>query len=384
MTLTAEIPVGESDSDRLQAFLNTYPNVGLINVQWVDLCGASRSRLVPVPSFIQLIKRRGHLSGSCIDLTLPLDNEILPQALEMFDYKQDIVPDVTSLKIAAHDTARIGNLAVCHANIEGEKEWDPRVRLGKQLVKAEKELGLKFLVGFELEFSFLEMDKITQPTLKQRGMYNAGLTYRSPYWPILNEITVALTEAGIFVEQVHKEYGVAQFEISLPPLPPVQSADACVFARETVKDIAHKHGLFATVHPDPTIEAPGAKTGQHIHISANPTNDKVDFDSDSFLGGILSHIPALCALGMTNVDSYSRTEAGSMGSGAYVGWGENNRAMPVRRVTKNHWEIRANDATSNPYLILLGIINAGLDKKPLTQKPVQSKSCSPDLPALRF
>ena len=158
---------------------------------------------------------------------------------------------------------------------------------------------------------------------------------------------------------------------------PVEAADVTLYARETVKDIAYQHGLVATFFPDPFVDDTNPKNGQHIHVSANPIKETSKFDNDRFLGGLLSHMPALVAIGMPNVDSYSRSGEGHYSTGAFVSWGDNNRESTVRRLSGNHWEVRCNDATSNIYAMIAGILGAGLDHRPLTMKGLSSKLAFP-------
>ena len=40
-----------------------------------------------------------------------------------------------------------------------------------------------------------------------------------------------------------------QYEVVTGPLPPLEAADALVFTRETIYNIANKHGLKATFSP---------------------------------------------------------------------------------------------------------------------------------------
>ena len=378
--MAPDMPAHTSKVEILNTFLEGHPAVKVINVQWVDLVGVVRSRIVPVPSFIHMIETRGYLGGSPADLVFPVDQEILPRLLDVVCLKGKVIPDLSSLRAAPHDSAKFGNAAVVYANIEEEDhglDFDARDILARTVEGAEKEAGLKFLVGFELEFVLIEKDKKTFPSPNSvLSMAVANVTNRSRFWPFLNQCAVALTEAGIHVEQIIKEYSATQFEFALPPLPPLQAVDACIYAKETIRDIAYQHNMLATFYPSHGDES--MASGQHIHISASPFTSKAkNFDPETFLGGLLSHIPALCAIGMPSHDSYVRTEAGHLGSGAYVGYGTNHRDMPVRLVTKDHWEVRANDGTANPYMMVSAIIAAGLDAKPLTHKDCSSKYLSP-------
>ena len=84
-----------------------------------------------------------------------------------------------------------------------------------------------------------------------------------------------------------------------------------------------------------------------------------------FVGGVLAHAPALTALAAPTVNSYKRLTVGTSITGttwapAYVAQGHNNRTALVRTLS-SRFEWRAPDASANPYLMLAGLIAAGLD-----------------------
>lgn len=58
--------------------------------------------------------------------------------------------------------------------------------------------------------------------------------------------------AGIAIEQFHPEYGANQFEISLPPQPPVAAADQLILMRLIVGRAARRHGLGISLSPAPS------------------------------------------------------------------------------------------------------------------------------------
>ena len=379
MTITNGITNGDTRPavQSLDAFLASHPEVKLINMQYLDLSAVMRSRIVPVETLRKTLEGDGyHLgSGSVADMCLPSDNAIIEEIVPHIIPKGRLIPDVSTLRMC-YDSAKLGNTAVVFASLEMDGlDLDPRVLLKRTVAAAEEEHGLKFLVGHEIEFCFMEMDRSKAPLEQQMGLHNGSFTSRSRYWPVLNEILVALAEEGLFAIEAHKEYGPTQFEIALPPYPPVESVDVLLYARELIKDIAYRHGLIATIYPHAFAAAAGhhETNGQRIHISATPAKESSSFDPDQFLGGLLSHIPALCAIGMASVDSYGRTARGHFGCGDFVAYGTNNRSTAIRLVSKNHWELRCVDATSNPYLMIAGMISAGLDSKPLTLEDIDSK-----------
>ena len=66
---------------------------------------------------------------------------------------------------------------------------------------------------------------------------------------IIEEIYDTLTDAGIEVEQFHSESAPGQYEVITGPLPPVEAVDALVFTRDTIYNVAAKHGVRATLYP---------------------------------------------------------------------------------------------------------------------------------------
>ncbi|KAF5667205.1 fluG-like protein [Fusarium heterosporum] len=353
-----------SHSQPLDDLLERNPSLQIIILQWVDVCGVLRSRLLPVATFRKIVDSGSHLDCAPIDTCVPTTADFIPNIMPYFGHKGKIWPDISSLRIA-HDGAGLGNTAICFGDIEFGNS-DARSIL-KALVNGAKESqGLEFLVGMELEFCLLTPGTLDPAEPAPPGVAGTSRTLRSKVWPILNEAITALTEAGVGVEQSVKEYGVSAYEIALSPLPPVEAIDAYVYATELIKNVAYKHGLVATFYPTPYDGDMGQRSGEHIHISATSTDE--NWNPDTAMAGILSHIPALTALGMPQVDSYERVGIGKMGAGGLVGWGGNNRDMPVRRVATNHWEIRVNDGTSNPYAMVAGIIGATLNPKVLDIK----------------
>jgi Glutamine synthetase, catalytic domain len=109
--------------------------------------------------------------------------------------------------------------------------------------------GVEFLVGFETEFILL---KNTNPieAVNRYGWSNApALLSGTDEAKILEEIADALEMADIELQMYHSEAAPGQYEIVTGPLPPLQAADALIHTRETIYNIASKHGLRATLAP---------------------------------------------------------------------------------------------------------------------------------------
>jgi glutamine synthetase len=135
--------------------------------------------------------------------------------------------------------------------------------------------------------------------------------------------------------------------------------------------------------PKPFADQPGS--GLHCHVSLwrgqgdNARNVFIAHRPDGsidpqtllaplgrqFVAGVLAHAAALTALAAPTVNSYRRLKVGTSITGttwapAYVAHGFNNRSALVRTLA-GRFEWRAPDAAANPYLMLAGLIAAGLD-----------------------
>jgi glutamine synthetase len=89
---------------------------------------------------------------------------------------------------------------------------------------------------------------------------------------------------------------------------------------------------------------------------------------EAFAAGILTHLPALLAIGAPSMTSYLRLIP-SHWAGVYACWGLENREAALRMITgstgSSEWaanvEVKCFDLTANPYLLLAGLLAAGFD-----------------------
>src|SRR6185312_9230889 len=194
----------------------------------------------------------------------------------------------------------------------------------------------------------------------------------------VDALVAALEAQDIPLEQYYAELGHGQQEISTVHRPAVRAADEQLLVRETIRGVAARHGLVATLAPKPWPE--GAGNGCHIHFSLWDTGegrnrfhdpdapDRFSAEGRAFLAGVLAHLPGLCGLTAPSFNSYHRIVP-QYWAGAYTCWGHDNREAPLRMPSlfagmeeaSTNLELKAADATCNPYLAIGGLIAAGLD-----------------------
>ncbi len=245
----------------------------------------------------------------------------------------------------------------------------------KRQVERLAERGAVLRAAFENEFSLATViDGRFVPVDSALCFSTIGLTASQEY---VDELVAALDAQGIVVEQFYAELGHGQQELSTAHAPVLQAADEQILIRETIRGVASRLGLVASLAPKPWPDNAG--NGCHIHFSlwdADGRNrfydatagDSLSREAAAFLAGVLGHLPGLCGLTAPSFNSYRRIVP-QYWAGAYACWGHDNREAPIRvpSVFRGHEEastnaeLKAADATCNPYLALGGLIAAGLD-----------------------
>ena len=140
-------------------------------------------------------------------------------------------------------------------------EGDPRHVLARAVDKA-RDRGYVFNVGPELEFYYFK-DAGGTEVLDRGGYFDlTSLDYASD---LRRDTVLTLEKMGIPVEYSHHENGPSQHEIDLRFADALSMADAVMTYKLAVKEIALKHGVYASFMPKPLAGAPGS--GMHVHQS---------------------------------------------------------------------------------------------------------------------
>jgi glutamine synthetase len=284
-----------------------------------------------------------------------------------------LVPDLETFRIlpyAPHTAA----LLTDHVGLDGAPAPVCQRSFLKRMERDLAERGLVLRAAFENEFSLAtRVEGEYVPIDSALCFSTVGMTAAQDY---IDELAVALEAQRIPLEQYYAELGHGQQEISTAHAPALQAADEQLLVRETIRNVATGRGLVASLAPKPWPDNAG--NGCHIHFSlwegsSNRFYDpaRADGQSDSarsFIAGVLAHLPGLCALTAPSFNSYHRIIP-QYWAGAFRCWGHDNREAPVRvpsplagaEETSTNAELKAADASCNPYLAVGGLIAAGLD-----------------------
>jgi glutamine synthetase len=336
-----------------------------------------------------------HVEGLASCLTDGIGLTVAMQAMNMLDQLQPVdglgpvgeirlVPDPRTFAVlpyAPHAAAMTSDMCT----LDGAP-WDacPRAFLKRQIAACAA-AGFSVRAAFECEFTLAvrQPDGTFVPLDESLCFSTLGMTTAAP---VIDDIVAALERQGIQVEQYYPELGHGQQELSIRHAPALDAADRQVFYRDTVRGVAFRHGLYASLAPKPFVDQAG--NGGHIHFSLWDTQGRRSVMHDPrgqygvsalgyhFIAGVLEHLPALLALTCPSVNSYRRLQP-HFWSSAFTAWGPDNREAAVRvpstfpsdRAGSTNAELKASDASSNPYLALGGLLAAGLDGVARALKP---------------
>jgi glutamine synthetase len=251
-------------------------------------------------------------------------------------------------------------------------EYCPRGALRRSLVDLKRETGWQLYSAFEQEFTYHGVDATPPRPYELDGLRRVG--------SFGTDLLAHLRHAGITADGFLAEFGPQQFEVTTTPALGLRSADEAVIVREVLRATAYRHRTSASVAPmaDPN----GVANGTHVHFSFRDDNSApclYDADAplqlapmgESFLAGILTAMPAICALSAPSVASYYRlrpnrwapvsADLGAFDRGAALRISPMNATDPTDRARQFNIEFRVADATANPYLLLTALVRAGLD-----------------------
>ena len=248
---------------------------------------------------------------------------------------------------------------------------DPRWAL-KRMVKKARQAGFTFYVGPELEFFFFKSSEGKPQILDHGGYFD--LTPLDVASDLRRDIVLAMESMGIPVEYSHHEVAPSQHEIDLRYADALDMADRAMTYRLTVKEIAMKHGVYATFMPKPLFGHNGS--GMHVHQSLFRGDQNAFFDArdpqhlskvgKAYIAGLLKHAKEICLVVAQWVNSYKRLVPGYEAP-VYVSWARRNRSALVRvpmykpeKAKATRAEFRCPDPACNPYLAFAVMLAAGL------------------------
>ncbi len=174
----------------------------------------------------------------------------------------------------------------------------------------------------------------------------------------------------------HEVATASQSEINLRFDALVPMADHVQDLRYVIKNVAHRHGKLACLMPKPIYGDNGIgmhtnqslwSKGKNTFYDANDKYAEVSQTCRYYIGGLLEHARALCAITNPITNSYRRLVPGYEAP-VFIAWSKANRSANVRipfyhrgRPGAKRVEYRTPDSAANIYLTEAALALAGLD-----------------------
>jgi glutamine synthetase len=250
----------------------------------------------------------------------------------------------------------------------------PRYILKRALAKLKEELDSRtgVLISSEVEFILLAKQNSTYHYIGE-GEYCAPPPLDEGF-KLREHLSKALSGMGVKVGKNHHEVSPGKHEINLDHTDALTMADILVITKYVIRNLAAQNDLIATFMPKPFHGEFGLGMHTHLSLVNEQTGDNLFFDSRGkyglsetalhFLGGLLTHAPALAAVTNPSVNSYKRIVPG-WEAPVNISWGKSNRSTLIRVPTSTpnatHIEYRPTEGTCNFYLAYSAMLYAGVD-----------------------
>src|SRR5512144_1516077 len=368
-------------------------SIEMIDLKFMDFIGTWQHFAVPIYELKEDSFEEGFgFDGSSIRGWQPIN------ASDML-----MIPDPSTARMDPF-TARPTLSLICNIVDPITKEnytRDPR-NIARKAEAYLKSTGIADQAFFGPEAEFFIFDDIRFATASNYGYYyidseegvwnsgreeNPNLGYKprhkEGYFPVpptdslhdlRDEMVRVMESVGLKVEAQHHEVATAgQAEIDLRFDTLVKIADALQWYKYICKNVARKFGKTVTFMPKPLFADNGS--GMHTHQSlwkgGKPLFAGKEYAGLSqmalyYIGGILKHARALCAICNPTVNSYKRLVPGYEAP-VNLAYSSRNRSAAIRIPTYSEnpkakrIEYRPPDPAANPYVAFAAMLMAGLD-----------------------
>jgi glutamine synthetase len=343
--------------------------VRFVRVNHADPHGRCRSKELPIDRLPLATSGLGYCAASLVE---GLDGEPLMDAA--FPGGQGFpdlhaVGDLATARVAPWQPDTLWLLADL---FESDGSPSPLCMRGllRRVVERLAGRGLRAVVASEPEFYLLRVEdggSVAHYSPLAGMAYTTGA--RADPTGLVRRIHTHLDAFGVGVTTALREFSPGQFEINLAHADALAAADNAFLLEEVVKELAAAEGLLATFMAKPLADSEGSS--HHVHASLwrgeeNAFDDggRPSATARAFAAGLIEHAAGLTALAAPTINSYKRLGNGELCPSTATLGGDSRQAyvrVPPERGAATRVELRAGDASANPYLLIAGMLTAGLD-----------------------
>ncbi len=356
-----------------------------------DMTGNARGKFIPASQFLSQTEPRlpeailvqsvtGEYPDDTHDYVGPTDSDMT------------LRPDVKTMRLvpwAREPTAQI--IHDCYDINTGVAHPLSTRNVLRKVLELYASEGLRPVVAPEVEFYLVskntDPDYVLTPPIGRSGRAETArqsysMSAVAEFESFVDDMYTYAEAQQLSVDTLIHENGAAQFEINFTHGEPLYLADQVFTFKRTVREVAYKHGIYATFMAKPMKNEPGS--AMHIHQSVvradtgkNIFSDKTGKPSPAFLsyiGGLQRYTPELLSLYAPNVNSYRRL-APHIDAPINLSWGIDNRTtafrVPHSNSVNKRVENRFPGADTNPYLAIAATLVSGFVGMKKNLKPTE-------------
>ena len=367
----------ESDNQAIKDWLKQH-QISEVECLVPDMTGNARGKFIPAHQFLSRGEPRLPESIMVQTVTGEYSDEHW-EFVEPTDTDMILKPDASTMRLvpwAREPTAQI--IHDCYTIDDRPHPLATRTVLRNVLALYEAE-GLRPVVAPEMEFYLVKKNidpdnELSPPEGRSGRSESSRLSYSidavAEFEDFVEDMYDYAEAQELQVDTLIHENGAAQMEINFSHGDALSLADQVFTFKRTVRETAHKHGMYATFMAKPMQGEPGS--AMHIHQSLvqadsgeNVFVDPAGGHSEALLGyiaGLQRYTPELIALYAPNVNSYRRL-APDISAPINLNWGLDNRTtafrVPHSTAAASRVEIRFPGADVNPYLAFAATLASG-------------------------
>ena len=351
-----------------------------------DLNGVLRGKVLPAAKLLQT-EREGSLRLPSSVFALTVTGEYADDDEDEEAYQDpDMVlrPDVRTLCVAPGFKTPTAFVFADAYHTDGTAWASSPRHVLKTVIELFRAKGWRPVIAPELEFYLTAVNPdpdfpLTPPAGRSGRAETSpqpyGLEAITEYEDLIETIYEHSEAAGLNVDTMIHESGTAQLEINFLHGDPVLLCDQVLVFKRIVRQVALKHGVYATFMAKPMENQPGS--AMHLHMSlvdatsgddapaVNLFADASGADSTlfrQFIGGLQTYLPEIAPLFAPNVNSFRRMRP-HHSAPINVQWGYDNRScglrVPIADRENRRIENRLPGADANPYLAMAALLVSG-------------------------
>jgi glutamine synthetase len=367
--------------DRIEQFIREH-KITEVECMVPDMAGIARGKILPAEKFIRILRELGMpIPESVFAQTVTGDYANDDNVTDVTDRDVYMYPDDTTMRLVPwyrEPTAQI----ICDAYYADDTPVSFASRyILKRTIEAFAERGLKPVVAPELEFYLVAIntdpDLPLQPPIGRTGRRESsrqayGIDAVNEFDAIFEDVYDYCDAQNIDIDTLSHEAGIAQIEINFNHGDPLDLADQVLLFKRTVREVAIKHGLYATFMAQPMQTEPGSamhihqsvvdiKTGQNIFADAENKETKA---FHHYVGGLQKYTADAMPMLAPNMNSFRRFGHKETASPVNLQWSRDNRTaglrVPISKPENKRIENRLPGADANPYLAIAATLGCGL------------------------